>query len=117
MLDTGSADLWVMSDQCVKGCSGVELFPQSTFKSSDIAISLRYGDSQTTTFANGLAGSDSVDVGGITLKDQTFAAINFTNTSIGDTGSAGILGLGFPINRYVLLALSSKTTISHFGSS
>ena len=60
---------------------------------------MQYGDSQTGTFARGLIGNDTVDLAGMTLANQSFAAINITNTSVMDVSAAGILGLGFPVNR------------------
>ena len=55
----------------------------------------------TGTYARGPIGSDFVSIAGLGLQNQYFAAINSTNTSVLRTDSAGILGLGFPFNRYV----------------
>ncbi len=54
----------------------------------------------TRTHALGEIGQDTVDLAGLVLQDQYIAAINDTNTSVLDTGGAGIFGLGFPVNRY-----------------
>lgn len=102
--DTGSSDLWTLSDACLSGCANgknnqVRVYPQSTFKSSGLDVEMQYGDSQTGTFARGMIGNDTVDLAGMTLQNQSFAAINITNTSVMDVSAAGILGLGFPINR------------------
>ena len=103
--DTGSSDLWTLSDACLSGCSNgknsnqVRVYPQSTFKSSGLDVEIQYGDSLTGTFARGLIGNDTVDLAGMTLHNQYFAAINTTNTSVMDVSAAGILGLGFPVNR------------------
>ena len=67
-------------------------------------------------------GSDSITLGTFNLKDQPFAVINQTNTTLIQYGLAGILGLGFPINRCVdlfergliLLKLSSEIWPSLF---
>ncbi|KAG6811332.1 hypothetical protein H0H92_007951 [Tricholoma furcatifolium] len=59
---------------------------------------LNYGDSSTSTHAYGLIGKDTVNLAGLSLQNQFFAAINDTNTSVQDTGAAGIFGLGFPVN-------------------
>lgn len=103
MKDTGSSDLWALSDACLSGCihgsNDLRVYPQSTFKSSGLDVEMQYGDSQTGTFARGMIGNDSVNLLGMTLQDQYFAAINITNTSVLDMGAAGILGLGFPVNR------------------
>ena len=103
--DTGSSDLWTLSDACFSGCTNgrnknqVRVYPQSTFRSSGLDIEMQYGDSQTGTFARGMIGNDTVDLAGMTLHNQSFAAINNTNTSVMDVGAVGILGLGFPVNR------------------
>ena len=60
---------------------------------------MQYGDSHTGTFARGMIGNDTVNLAGMTLQNQYFGAINRTNTSVMDVGAAGILGLGFPVNR------------------
>lgn len=121
--DTGSADMWILSDAC-KTCSdtqrsppGLDLYPMDELhRVTD--VELFYGDSRTGTQASGVLGSDSVGVAGLSVKvrtfinltcsvltsgkqNQYFAAINRTNTSVLDTGSNGIFGLGFPVNRCV----------------
>ncbi|KAE9392370.1 acid protease [Gymnopus androsaceus JB14] len=85
------------------------------FNSTFLPASLLYGDSLTGTHAFGVIGTDSVGIGtGTTtntnstdndrfvfsLPNQYFAAINDTNTSVLETQCAGILGLGFPLNRF-----------------
>ncbi|KAH7890581.1 aspartic peptidase domain-containing protein [Phlebopus sp. FC_14] len=52
----------------------------------------------TGTHAKGLIGFDTVSVTGLVVPNQYFAAINSTNTSVVETDSSGIFGLGFPIN-------------------
>ena len=101
--DTGSSDLWTLSDACLSGCTrennNVRVYPQATFKSSGLDVEMQYGDSLTGTFARGLIGNDTVNLAGMTLQNQYFAAINMTNTSVLDADAAGLLGLGFPVNR------------------
>jgi len=100
VLDTGSSDLWVISDACIGNCAAsIPLYPQSTFQPTSLNAKLNYGDSSTGTHAYGPIGKDTVGLAGLTLEDQYFAAINNTNTTVLETGSAGIFGLGFPINR------------------
>ncbi|EGN94451.1 hypothetical protein SERLA73DRAFT_188362 [Serpula lacrymans var. lacrymans S7.3] len=102
VLDTGSSDLWILSSASgANGSSSVPLYDPSTFQPSDLEARLEYGDSLTGTHAFGPIGFDSVSLAGITLSDQYFSAINDTNTTVLQTGSAGIFGLGFPINSVI----------------
>ncbi|KAF8885385.1 aspartic peptidase domain-containing protein [Gymnopilus junonius] len=102
ILDTGSSDLWVMSDACTTGCTGGgRVYPQASFKYSGVDVALLYGDSTTGTYADGKIGDDTISLAGVTLQNQYFSAINKTNTSLVETGSAGIFGLGFPINSVI----------------
>jgi hypothetical protein len=91
-----------MSDACTSGCGrNVPLYPIATFQPEGLDARLFYGDSSSGTSAFGEIGKDTVNLAGIQLTEQLFAAINRTNTSISRTGSAGIFGLGFPVNRSV----------------
>jgi len=108
-LDTGSSDLWVLSDACASCTTlGVPLYHQANLQSSGLNISLLYGDSLTGTHANGVIGKDVVGVAGMTLPDQYFAAISDTNSTVLQTGSAGIFGLGFPVNRCAAIASAPR---------
>ena len=98
--DSGSADLWIISDQCQGKCSSavprVPLYSQHALAPAGRAVRLFYGDSHTGTHAYGPIGTDTVRLGGLAAPGQYLAAITDTNTSVLDAGSAGILGLGFP---------------------
>ncbi|KAH8110389.1 acid protease [Phellopilus nigrolimitatus] len=103
VLDTGSADLWVISDTCsacphVKPINKDMVFYPSRGLTAVADAQLFYGDSRTGTHAFGIIGADTVGVAGFTIENQYFAAINDTNTTVLDTGSTGIFGLGFPMN-------------------
>ncbi|THH32199.1 hypothetical protein EUX98_g2000 [Antrodiella citrinella] len=97
VLDSGSADLWVISDACTGSCTvGVPLYPHATFQPAGMDVNLLYGDSHTGTHASGPIGKDKVGIASLRVKDQYFAAIIDTNTTVLETGSAGIFGIGFP---------------------
>jgi len=101
-IDTGSSDLWVVSDKCITGCSsGQSAYPQASFQYSGVDAELLYGDSTTGTAASGMIGKDTVTLAGLKLQDQYFVAVNRTNTTLGEVGASGIFGLGFPVIRYV----------------
>ena len=65
-----------------------------------LSVQLLYGDSHTGTHAFGPIVKDTVGIAGLSVKDLFLAAIVDTNTTTWETGSAGILGLGFPAIRF-----------------
>lgn len=75
------------------------LYSQSTFQAAGQTAQLLYGDSHTGTQASGPIGKDIVGVAELSVSAQYMAAIVNTNTTVLETGSAGILGLGFPAIR------------------
>ena len=100
--DTGSADLWVTSNACTTDqckAAGVPLYSQSTFQTANQQVQLLYGDSHTSTQATGPIGKDTVAIAGLSVPNQYLAAIIDTNTTVLETGSAGIIGFGFPAIR------------------
>ena len=110
----------MISDACQTNCtSTVPLYSQTTFQSTQQQVQLFYGDSHTGTYASGPIGKDTAGVAGLTIQDQYLAAIVNTNTTVLDTGSAGIFGLGFPAIRSVGLPSRSSRTrmLNVFGSS
>lgn len=106
ILDTGSADLWMLLDSCPNNCSrGLPVYPHKSIKYSGVDARLFYGDSTTGTYAFGPIAKDTVTVANLSLPNQYFAGINQTDTNVSVTGSVGILGLGFPVNSVIWNAL------------
>jgi hypothetical protein len=91
----------VLSGPCSADCfsTAVPLYPLTSFQPSGLDVRLEYGDSLTGTFAQGLVGMDVIDLAGLRLQNQYLAAISETNTNVVQSGSAGVFGLGFPVNR------------------
>ncbi|KAG6916182.1 hypothetical protein DXG01_008112 [Tephrocybe rancida] len=99
LLDTGSSDLWVVTDACGAGtCKGASVgrYPSSKERPSGTNITLLYGDSTTGTSASGIVGLDTASVATVAMADQPLGLINSTDNPIVQFGAAGIFGLGFP---------------------
>jgi cathepsin D len=93
--DTGSSDLWVPSSQCSSECSGFNTYSSSestTYVANGKRFSIKYGDGSS---ASGFFSTDTVTVGGISVKSQTFAQCTSLTGMSGDVND-GILGLAYP---------------------
>ena len=102
-LDTGSSDLWVISDQCrANACAEAtsRRYPSSSFNSTQQAIELSYGDSTGSSSARGVIGKDTATVAGLAMAGQPFALVDDTTNPVVRYGVSGLFGMGFPSSRY-----------------
>ncbi|KAL8655668.1 MAG: hypothetical protein Q9226_002955 [Calogaya cf. arnoldii] len=97
--DTGSSDLWVFStnlrpDQQKRGHSVFDPTKSRTFKPLQGASwEITYGDKSN---ANGIVGTDTVDIGGATVESQAIELASFvSNQFLEQTNADGLVGLAF----------------------
>jgi hypothetical protein len=103
-VDTGSSDLWVVSDAYnTKVCNKMDMpvYPSVNIQPAGGSVDLLYGDSLTGTYASGPLAQDVAAVAGLSMPQQAFAAISNTNNTGVMYGLNGIFGLGFPSARCV----------------
>ncbi|GAD93189.1 aspartic endopeptidase Pep1/aspergillopepsin F [Paecilomyces variotii No. 5] len=95
-IDTGSADLWVFSNQLSSSeSSGHDVYKPSSnaTKMSGYTWSISYGDGSS---ASGDVYKDSVTVGGVTAPSQAVeAALKVSSEFTQDKDNDGLLGLAF----------------------
>ncbi|MCJ1239627.1 hypothetical protein MMC14_007625 [Varicellaria rhodocarpa] len=97
--DTGSADLWVFSTELPKsdttGSSHTIYNPNSssTYKATKgSSWKISYGDGSA---ASGTVGTDNVDIGGLTIKNQSVELAKTLSTEFAQGAGDGLLGLAF----------------------
>ncbi|KAH7108307.1 acid protease, partial [Auriculariales sp. MPI-PUGE-AT-0066] len=118
VLDTGSSDLWVISDACLSDACVAAVgdtwppYPMDNLSEETVPVHLEYGDSSARTTADGPGGTSTIGIAGLSLENQFFAAINDTDIRLADTGSTGILGLGFPLSSIVLADYFKKLRLA-----
>ncbi|EIN07738.1 acid protease [Punctularia strigosozonata HHB-11173 SS5] len=100
ILDTGSADLWVVSDACSNAdCLAVPRYHRtSTLHLSGAPFALNYLSGNVS----GLIGTETVTAANYQVASQTFALANNTQgMNLAGMGHSGILGLAFPIEAAI----------------
>ncbi|EED78605.1 predicted protein [Postia placenta Mad-698-R] len=97
LLDTGSADLWVVSSDCTTSdCQGIATFDISESNSLNLTSTDFHLDYLIGS-VSGTVGTDTVTFGPYEISSQVFAlASNTTGLDLSGTGYSGILGLAFP---------------------
>ncbi|CAG8623406.1 15065_t:CDS:2, partial [Acaulospora morrowiae] len=93
-IDTGSADLWVPSVNCVD-CGNHRMFnPQgsSTYVALDIPFQIQYADGGGS---QGLVEQDTLQVGYMSVKNQRFAMITSMSYQFVVDVVDGVMGLGY----------------------
>ncbi|KAI9478853.1 MAG: rhizopuspepsin precursor-like protein [Benjaminiella poitrasii] len=92
--DTGSSDFWFASTLC-STCTTHTRFDStksSTYVADGRTWSIAYGDGST---ASGVLGTDTVNLGGLAIKNQTINLAKKESSSFASDPIDGILGLGF----------------------
>ncbi|KAF8500835.1 aspartic peptidase domain-containing protein [Russula emetica] len=108
ILDTGSSDLWMVSDACnTTVCQQTNMPPYPSVNINPVGgnVSLLYGDSSTGTLASGPVAQDVGAIAGLSMAQQAFAAVSDTNSTAVMQGTNGIFGLGFPGASHVQAAV------------
>ncbi|KZT07818.1 acid protease [Laetiporus sulphureus 93-53] len=117
-LDTGSADLWVVSSACTSsGCSSLPRYQLGykslTFESvndNQTLFNVSYAD---TTTVSGFVARETVLLNNLTVVNQAFGLINSSNVSLTNDIS-GVMGLSFSRLSTISDTVANATSI--FGS-
>ncbi|KAJ3006180.1 hypothetical protein HKX48_000256 [Thoreauomyces humboldtii] len=93
LYDTGSSDVWVpdATKSSLPGKNKYSPSKSSTYKKIGGAFNIQYGSGS----AVGTTASDTVTVGGITVKAQVFGDVTSEGTNPQASDFDGILGMGF----------------------
>ncbi|KAL4909298.1 hypothetical protein BDW74DRAFT_146339 [Aspergillus multicolor] len=96
--DTGSSDVWVVNTQLpkdsIEGQTAYNPTKSTTYKNmTGSTFNITYGDD---SYAYGGVGTDTINVGGVTVTGQAIGLPTAVASSIlDDTHSNGLVGLGF----------------------
>ncbi|KAK7049271.1 hypothetical protein VNI00_005872 [Paramarasmius palmivorus] len=96
ILDTGSSDMWVVSDECdLEGCKSVDRYSQSSSKSLSVSRKPFHVDYLKGS-VGGLIAFDTVSIGPYEINSQIFGLVNVAkDMNFASGGNSGILGLSF----------------------
>ncbi|KAJ3728740.1 acid protease [Lentinula raphanica] len=96
-LDTGSSDLWVISNECkTTDCSNVARYSRS-FSLNLSLTQMPFRIDYISGSVSGLVASETISLGPYRLISQVFGLANSTEgISFAREGNSGILGLTFP---------------------
>lgn len=120
LIDTGSSDTWVVESGLVctmpktaANAAGECGFGPAYKRSSTFSASgnEKFSISYSSESASGVMGTETMTLGGITVKDQKFALINSARWR-GDGSSSGLIGLAFPSNSATWPLMGEKKDYS-----
>ncbi|KAK9704459.1 hypothetical protein K7432_010167 [Basidiobolus ranarum] len=99
-MDTGSADVWVVSKSCRNQyCSSkprrFDKDKSTTYKVDNTPWEIRYADG---SYASGFQGIDAVGIGGLTIRDQTIAVATSISAAYAREPIDGLFGLGLRVD-------------------
>lgn len=92
--DTGSSDLWIVSDLCKSNCGTTQdkyKTTSSTAKNANKKFNIQYGQGSTS----GQLYRDNAQLGDLTVKNLTIGAASKISSDLASDPASGILGLGF----------------------
>ncbi|KIK69444.1 hypothetical protein GYMLUDRAFT_68042 [Collybiopsis luxurians FD-317 M1] len=102
VLDTGSSDLWVVGTNCLGCGTGTPAFDStksSSFQSTTSSSGSSTNGETTIQYGSGTVrgtlAQDTVEMGGFTVKSQTFLVADGLTRGLLDGPVSGIMGLAF----------------------
>ncbi|ESK92886.1 pepsinogen a2 precursor [Moniliophthora roreri MCA 2997] len=108
ILDTGSSDLWIVSDECdVSDCATVRRY--SPASSKDLSISRKpFHLDYLKGSVSGLVAFETVSMGLFEINPQVLGLVNVIQSmNLASTGNSGILGLSFPTEATIFIKSGS----------
>ncbi|KAF8489905.1 aspartic peptidase domain-containing protein [Russula emetica] len=94
VLDTGSADLWLVNSQCTQNCEGSQPYnpsSSSTFANASKPFSVTYGSGQ----ASGYLAQDVVQMAGFQVQNQSLGLCDQISDGLLTQPVSGLMGLAW----------------------